>query len=243
MPMCALIDAFRTTAAPRERRGTAFWIVKKAPLRLVAIVSSKNSSVTSSNGTNRPMPALTNRASIRPNLSLIRAIAAAISGTRDMSALITRTSGPSSFCAAFRVVSVRPVIATFAPSRTNAFAAARPMPLLPPVTTATLSLNLWLIMGSCMSSVQCGMSWPSHSRLAVVQVACQTPGQGDPNVDHVDTASVPSERQTSQGNGPTVRYRTTARKQSAADQREPRGADGDFDARSDGSLAEGHRPG
>ena len=77
-------------------------------------------------------------------------MAEAISGTRDTSDLITRASGPSSFCAVFKVASLRPVMATLAPSRMNAFAVASPMPLLPPVTTATLSLNLWPIATSPM---------------------------------------------------------------------------------------------
>jgi hypothetical protein len=111
---------------------------------------------------NRPMPAFANSASIRPNFRLISSIATAISGTRDTSALITRASGPSSVWATFKVRSLRPVMATRAPSRMNALAVASPMPLLPPVTTATLSLNLPLIVASSRRGVG-GMSARSRS--------------------------------------------------------------------------------
>src|SRR5262245_45162837 len=185
--MCALIEAFRTTAAPRDRRGIAFWTVKNAPFRFVAIVSSKNASVTSSIGTNFPMPALTNRASIRPKRSLIRSIAAPISETREKSALIASRSGPSSFWAAFSVASLRPVIATLAPSRANALAVASPMPLFPPVTTAILFLNLSLILSSFESST------PGR-RLPVLQAVCQGGRKRGPVSEHAERASVGAKR-------------------------------------------------
>src|SRR5262245_47055248 len=74
-PMWALIEAFKTTAEPRAIRGSAFWTVKKAPFRLIVTISSNTASVTSALGTNLPMPALTQRASIHLNFSHNLAIA------------------------------------------------------------------------------------------------------------------------------------------------------------------------
>src|SRR5215510_5468308 len=48
---------------------------------------------------------------------------------------------PISLAAASNVFSLRPVIATCAPSCAYALATPNPIPLLPPVTTATLPLN------------------------------------------------------------------------------------------------------
>ena len=53
-------------------------------------------------------------------------------------ATIATAFGPSSFAAACSVCLLRPVMATFAPSATNSFAVARPMPLFPPVMNAVL---------------------------------------------------------------------------------------------------------
>src|SRR5579862_8913694 len=52
--------------------------------------------------------------------------------------IFTACAFATSSAAVFKVVSVRPQIAMFAPSRANSSTAWRPMPRLPPVTTATL---------------------------------------------------------------------------------------------------------
>src|ERR1700674_1022407 len=52
------------------------------------------------------------------------------------------------FTAASSPACRRPVMKTYAPSATNRFAVARPMPLFPPVTTATLPSSFPLIVSS-----------------------------------------------------------------------------------------------
>src|SRR5258706_5438678 len=59
---------------------------------------------------------------------------------------IASVPGPISFAAEASVFSSRPVIATLAPSRAYAFAVANPIPLFPPVTTATFPSNRFVDM-------------------------------------------------------------------------------------------------
>src|SRR5882757_9606972 len=67
---------------------------------------------------------------------------------------------PISFSAASSSAGRRPVINTCAPSATNRFAVARPMPLFPPVTTATLPSSFPLIVFApfllCRTLCRCG---------------------------------------------------------------------------------------
>src|SRR6202034_2313376 len=59
---------------------------------------------------------------------------------------------PISFTAASSSAWRRPVMKTYAPSATNRRAVARPMPLLPPVTTATLPSNLGMRVTSFLAA-------------------------------------------------------------------------------------------
>src|SRR5262245_30842599 len=88
-------------------------------------------------------PALLTMMSIRPNFST------AVSTTRSQSSRtlaspetkITESPASISFSACWPFSSLRPLMTTLAPSRTKASPMARPMPLVPPVTAATLPSN------------------------------------------------------------------------------------------------------
>src|SRR5229473_3310341 len=113
--MYALIDALRTIEALSLSSGSAFWIVKYAPLKLMSMIESKNSSVTDSNGTNLPTPALIKSTSILPNFSFTTANNLSMSVRLDASERTARTSPPSLRLASSSVCWSRPVITTRAP--------------------------------------------------------------------------------------------------------------------------------
>src|SRR5205823_14922270 len=116
--------------------GSAACTAKNAPRRLTPCTLSQNSSVTSCTAAKPPTPALTCSTSMPPSSPAMCASAARLSATEPMS---ERTaSRPLSAATCASVASLRPVIATRAPSAWNARAAARPMPLLPPSTTTVL---------------------------------------------------------------------------------------------------------
>src|SRR4029079_12820640 len=81
------------------------------------------------------------------------------SATFDTSPCTPVTLRPISVTAAANSAPPRPVMKTDAPSWTNCFAVARPMPLLPPVTSATFPSSLPIY-----SSLMCGSSVRSHQR-------------------------------------------------------------------------------
>src|SRR5579875_1157743 len=141
MPRLPPIEEVSTIAAPLPMSGRAFWTVKKTPFRFTAITRSQSSSETRSIGRNAPTPAFTNSTSMRPSCARTSRMSASISARLDVSERMA--SAPAIDEAAWRSVAVsRPVMTTRAPSAAKACAEARPMPLLPPVTTTTLSLNL-----------------------------------------------------------------------------------------------------
>src|SRR5437879_6524916 len=122
-----------TMLPPSRTWGSAACSAKKAPLRLTPCTLSQNSSVTSGTAAKPPIPAFTNSTSMPPSCSAMRASAARLSATELMSERTASMPLAAATCAS--VASLRPVIATRAPSAWNALAAARPMPLLPPSTT------------------------------------------------------------------------------------------------------------
>ena len=69
-----------------------------------------------------------------------------MSASLAMSPCTPVTRPPICFTAASSASWRRPVTNTDAPSAANAFAVARPMPLVPPVTTTTLLLNRSVIV-------------------------------------------------------------------------------------------------
>src|SRR5262249_3983490 len=86
--------------------------------------------------------ALANRTSSLPFWRLISSTRRSRSARFDTSPWIAVTFPPISFAAAARSGARRPVMNTCAPSRANCFAVASPMPLLPPVTSATFPSSL-----------------------------------------------------------------------------------------------------
>jgi hypothetical protein len=135
------MEPVKTMAPPRFISGNAFWAAKKLPRRFTACTSSQSCGVTSGTCANVPTPALTNSTSMRPCRSRTACIAESMLATSEMSERMDRSPGPTSAATWSRVVWSRPVITTCAPSDANATADARPMPLLPPMTTTTLSLK------------------------------------------------------------------------------------------------------
>ena len=84
------------------------------------------------------MPALGMTTSIPPKTSAALAMARAIWSSCVTSATKGRTAAPAGATAASRAPASMSMASTFAPSRANSFAAARPMPDAAPVMTATL---------------------------------------------------------------------------------------------------------
>src|SRR4029077_12601004 len=88
------------------------------------------------------MPALANTISSLPFSRLICAKRRSRSPRFETSPCTPVTFLPISFTAAANSCSRRPVMKTYAPSFTNCFAVARPMPPLPPVTSAIFPSSL-----------------------------------------------------------------------------------------------------
>ena len=126
-------------ATARERRKTL--------LRLVSSTRSQSASVFSWAGPNRPMPALLTRMVMGPSAASVLAIRSVMSAPFVTSAIwvctgrpILASPRPDSSSAARS----RPQIETAAPSMASRYAMARPMPRLPPVTSATPPLSGFL---------------------------------------------------------------------------------------------------
>src|SRR5712692_1379681 len=66
-PLRSTTLVFKIIEAPSFRKGSAFWMVKYAPLILVSNCSSKALSEVSAKGANFAMPAFTNKTSILPS--------------------------------------------------------------------------------------------------------------------------------------------------------------------------------
>src|SRR5260370_310 len=114
---------------------------RKTLLRLVSRTRSQSASDFSWAGPKRPIPALLTRMVMGPSAASVLATRSAISAGFVMLAICSCT-GPPSFASAraesSRAVRSRPQIETDAPSNANCCAIARPIPRLPPVTSATL---------------------------------------------------------------------------------------------------------
>ena len=135
-----------TTSDPPPPRATMCLAtarrVKKAPSRLTRSTRRHSSDVISTNaGPRPPTPALAKQASTRPSSSTVRASAAstcASSPTSQRSASTRPPWGRSVVAAAAFFASSVPQMQTAAPAAASASVIPRPMPLLPPVTSATL---------------------------------------------------------------------------------------------------------
>jgi hypothetical protein len=112
---------------------------RNGAVRLVATTACHLSNGSSSSGTGgAPMPALLNRTSKRPNVSLIVANSALICAGSDTSVGTTRLlAGAPSLATASSGSLRRPASTTVKPSFIRARDAARPTPVPAPVTTAT----------------------------------------------------------------------------------------------------------
>src|SRR6202011_332869 len=125
---------------PSFIRGKAFCTVNSVPFTLRSKSLSKCSSVRLARGANSPMPALATRISIFP-------FAFTVSQSRSRSCSLEtsprtpETLLPIAFTASSSSFWRRPVMKTYAPSLTNSFAAANPIPSVPPVMRAILSLS------------------------------------------------------------------------------------------------------
>src|SRR5260370_32657571 len=91
-------------------------------------------------------PAFANTISSLPFSRLICAKRRSRSPRFDTSPRPPVTFRPISATAAANSGSRRPVMKTYAPSFTNCFAVARPMPLFPPVTSATFPSSLPMVV-------------------------------------------------------------------------------------------------
>src|SRR2546426_1969989 len=122
---------------------------RNVPLRLVRMMACQSSSVSSIAVWGplpwRRMPADATRMSMRPKRSKTRSAMRVMSSSRPTSRTRDRKPPPPARRAGSSVwpsgAGDRPTATTLAPARARATQTARPMPLLPPVTIATLSAN------------------------------------------------------------------------------------------------------
>src|SRR5438105_10453890 len=108
--------------------------------------SSYRLSEVSANGANFATPAFTNQTSILPNFFETSAYILSTSASLATSACTASTPLPIVFTASSSVFLLRPAIATRAPSSCKRFAEASPIPLFPPVTTATFPSSLFMVI-------------------------------------------------------------------------------------------------
>src|ERR1700686_3114133 len=100
----------------------------------------------SAKGANFATPAFTNKTSILPSFCETSAYSLSMSASLATSPCTATTPFPIVFTPSSRVFLLRPRMATFAPSSCNRFAVASPIPLLPPVTTATFPSSLFMVI-------------------------------------------------------------------------------------------------
>src|SRR5580700_2361947 len=120
---------------------TSCFMLRTTPRTLVSNVAAKLSAVWSVIGPTRPsVPALFTATSRRPNRATVWSTIVRTSSSFRTSALMNSASEPkerSSFTSALPASSRRPATTTLAPFLAKATAAARPMPVNPPVINTT----------------------------------------------------------------------------------------------------------
>ena len=132
----------------------SYFIHNHTPLRLIPRTRSQVSSEHSCKGARgrEPIPALLWAQSKRPYVSTVVLIMAATAVALDTSVLTKVASPPFSViiwtvcCPPSSFISA---MTSFAPSRANVRAVARPIPEAPPVTKATLPFDAMLVPPSC----------------------------------------------------------------------------------------------
>src|SRR6266852_5409988 len=120
---------------------SAYFDIRNVPFRLMSICRSHSSSEHSSAVCGKKTPALLNRISSRPNERSVSSTARWHSAALRTSVRRKIVFPPDSRMRAMTAWprdSLRPVMATFAPSCANSSATASPMPDVPPVIRATL---------------------------------------------------------------------------------------------------------
>ena len=159
------MDATLTTAPRRSRSaGSSARAQRKAPSRLTPSTSSQTSSVSASRSaksSHRVVPALLTSRSQRPNRSSHRRAIARTAASSRTSTCTASASAPAAVrsltvCSASSAERLQVSSTPRAPARTNRCAVARPIPVPPPVTTATRPFRS-IPMPSCRG-------WPHPSR-------------------------------------------------------------------------------
>src|SRR5947209_6775984 len=189
MPMIPAPEDVLTIAPPPCLRisGISCFMHRNTLRRLVSMIRSHSSSSYSAVGAAflGSMPALLNAKSSRPKASTVLSRAAFTSAARVTSHRTATARPPCS--SIMRAVSWLPcsdmsAATTLAPSRANASAAARPMPLAAPVTNATFppKLPFWFLAISCSfpssllprdRATRCVMAGSRANSLVVLLVA------------------------------------------------------------------------
>src|SRR3954469_13017829 len=130
-------------SAARIRCGSAAWATYSSPLRLRSIIRSHSSTGASTIGPSSITPALLMTVSSRPSSCAVRSTAAWACARSVTSASIA--SPPISPASASSRSLRRAATATVAPCAASARAVASPIPLLAPVTSATVSWSSLLM--------------------------------------------------------------------------------------------------
>src|ERR1700704_4371389 len=141
VPLEAELEPDRMTDAPEFKSGKTFCTVKMVPPTLRLNVSRKCCGVISANGANSPPPALVNTTSRPCPCALTASATLSTSSESVTSPQIPLAEGPIDASASSRRCLSRPVMKTCAPSAASRLAAARPIPDVPPVTSAVLPLS------------------------------------------------------------------------------------------------------
>src|SRR3954451_1787861 len=132
-------------SAARRRCGSAAWATYSRPLRLRSIIRSHSSTGASTIWPSSITPALLMTVSSRPSSCAVRSTAACACSRSVTSASIA--SPPISPASASSRSLRRAATATVAPCAASARAVASPIPLLAPVTSATVSRSSLLMAG------------------------------------------------------------------------------------------------
>src|SRR5688572_2568551 len=160
----ALLDAYTTCCASGEMppspeevfitnpsspdasmRGTNDWMPCATPRTLTPNTHSQSDgSVSQTSRLGTPTPALLHRMWQAPCVANTRSASADTEAGSDTSVTTPVTLPPSSWTAFSSAGCSTSAITTFMPSPTKALASALPMPLAPPVTTATRSRNTFI---------------------------------------------------------------------------------------------------
>jgi hypothetical protein len=162
-------------------------ICASAPRRCTAMVASKLASDRSSS---RPPamapPALLTRMSTRPFAFEASAIVRTASASSAASA--SMNVAPVAFATSAPSAARRPLKNTMAPSSTKRSTMRLPMPLVPPVTIATLPLSLILSV-SCVMEIRLSHTWRSIGKTARRKASRHCAGSHDA-VHEIDSPTV-----------------------------------------------------